>query len=57
MRMFCIESVFKVDVDGHRLEVEEAVVLNQRPDDFSATVVTLCGASALRITVHDQDLI
>ena len=51
------EGVLKVDVDGHRFEVEEAVVLNQRPDDFSATVVTLCGAGALRVTVHNQDLV
>ena len=51
------QSVLEVDVDGHRFEVEEAIVLDERPDDFSATVVTLCGASALRITIHDENLV
>ena len=51
------EGVLKIDVDGHGLEVQETVVLNQRPDDFSATVVTLCGACAFGITVNNQDLV
>ena len=49
--------MLEIDVDGHGLEVQETVVLNQRPDDLSATVVTLCGACAFRITVNNQNLI
>ena len=51
------ESVLEVDVDGHRLQVEESVVLDQRPDDFSAAVITFCGSGALGITVNDENFV
>ena len=51
------ESVLEVDVDGHRFQIEEGVVLDQRPDDFSTAVVTFCSAGALGITVDDQNFV
>ena len=51
------KGVLEVDVNGHRLEVEEGVVLHERPDDFSAAVVTLRRAGALCVTVNDENLV
>ena len=51
------ERMFEVDVDRHGLEVQEPVVLDQRPHDFAAAVITLCGACTFGVPVHDQDLV
>ena len=49
--------MFQVDVDGHRLEVKESVILDQRPNDLSTTVVTFRGAGALCVTVNDKNFV